>query len=55
MIKAIVVVLGLSPLLACVPMEDLMAADAMMEDGAMAHEGMDMDGDTMMDGGDTMS
>lgn len=49
MIKAIIVVLGLSPLLACMPMDDHMAADAMMEDGAAMHD------DAMMDDGDTMS
>ncbi len=54
MIKTIVVVLGLSPLLACVPMEDNMAAEAMMDDGAAMHADAAMDGDTMMDSGDTM-
>jgi hypothetical protein len=43
MFKTIVVVLGLSPLLACMPMDDQMTADAMM------------DGDAMMGDGDTMS
>ena len=47
MIKAIVVVLGLSPLLACVPMEDHMATEAMMEEGAAMHDDTMMDGDTM--------
>ena len=49
MIKAIAVILGLSPLLACVPMVDDMAAEAMMDDSAAMH------GDAPMDDDDTMS
>jgi len=49
MIKAIAVILGLSPLLACVPMVDDMAAETMMDDSAAMH------GDAPMDDDDTMS